>query len=369
MKRAFAACARANVPVLFTGEPGIGKTAVIEQLATAWGRHLETVIGSVREATDFLGLPIESGGTVRYAPLDWATNLQQSEAGLLYLGELSTSAPSVQKAMLRIIQERVVGDFQLGQHVAIVSDRNPTESAVDGFDLAPPVANRFIHLDWQFEADTWHQGLLTGFDQLPSPGIDRGLVKDPKAQYARVAAQVSAFLKANPVLLNPGPPKSGNHVDPVKASGPWSSPRSWHNLVQALAHLHTDDEDARDLLVRGAVGDKAAIEFTAWVANNDLIDPEQAMADPNSVPWGARPDQLFVLVHSVSGLALSTDTRKSWHAALDVMVAAAEHNRPDVALPALQSLLGSRHVADGVPQPVRDAFGDILTRVGLVTAA
>ncbi|MEC5178823.1 hypothetical protein [Arthrobacter sp. CG_A4] len=54
-QRALAAGVRANVPTGVIGEPGQGKTATMESSTSGWGRHCETVIGSNREATDFLG--------------------------------------------------------------------------------------------------------------------------------------------------------------------------------------------------------------------------------------------------------------------------------------------------------------------------
>lgn len=48
----------ADLPVLLWGEPGIGKTAALTQLAAALDLPLTTVIASVHEPSDFSGLPI-----------------------------------------------------------------------------------------------------------------------------------------------------------------------------------------------------------------------------------------------------------------------------------------------------------------------
>ena len=60
MMRALAAAVRANVPVLVWGPPGVGKTASLGAYADAWGYHFEPITGANREATDFLGLPIQT---------------------------------------------------------------------------------------------------------------------------------------------------------------------------------------------------------------------------------------------------------------------------------------------------------------------
>src|SRR2546421_9295088 len=48
----------ADLPVLLWGEPGIGKTAALNQLAEALELPLTTVIASVHEPSDFAGLPV-----------------------------------------------------------------------------------------------------------------------------------------------------------------------------------------------------------------------------------------------------------------------------------------------------------------------
>ena len=55
----------ADLPVLLWGEPGIGKTAALTQLAESLDLPLTTVIASVHEPSDFSGLPIIGvpGGT------------------------------------------------------------------------------------------------------------------------------------------------------------------------------------------------------------------------------------------------------------------------------------------------------------------
>lgn len=347
------------------GEPGIGKSAKLTANAAARHKRLETVIGSVRESTDFPGLPIEVNGTVQYSPLAWAQRLADAPSGLLHLGELFTSAPSVQKAMLRIVQERWVGDLQLPESVAIIADANPTSSAVDGWDLAAPVANRFIHLDWRFNAEEWLLGASIGFAKPPMTNLDAGLTDDPTRRRATVANQVTAFLRARPMLLNPGPP-----ADPVQAGKAWPSPRSCTNVIEALSQLRPEDEEAQTLFVTGGVGEGAAVGFFAWMATANLIDPRAAMRDPSIVDWSARVDVLFALAHGVAAVALAADSRRAWDAAVDVLVAMSDHARLDVALDAVHVLFSqTTHLSQGLRAEHRHAFGDLLARMGVLTPA
>src|SRR6201997_819193 len=99
----------ARVPVLLWGAPGTGKTSAIRAMARAMGWPCETVIASIREPSDFAGLPVVIGQDVRFAPPAWARRLAEAGHGLLFLDELSTAPPAVQAALLRVVLERVVG--------------------------------------------------------------------------------------------------------------------------------------------------------------------------------------------------------------------------------------------------------------------
>ncbi|MGX1254266.1 hypothetical protein RKD48_006777 [Streptomyces ambofaciens] len=160
----------ADLPVLLWGEPGIGKTAALTQLAGALDLPLTTVIASVHEPSDFSGLPVvgddpaEQG--VPMAPPDWAVRLVRAGRGLLFLDELSTAPPAVQAALLRLVLERRIGALRLPPGVRIVAAANPRSSAADGWELSPPLANRFVHLQWTHDQDV----VVRGPSAAPGPG-------------------------------------------------------------------------------------------------------------------------------------------------------------------------------------------------------
>lgn len=346
-KRALAAAISANVPVLIWGDPGVGKSASVEALGRQNGFEVEVVLGSIREASDFLGLPVEKDGRTAYAAPDWAARLAAAERGLLYLGELTTTGPSVMRAMLRVLQERVVGDVALPDSVAIVADANPPSVAVDGFDLPAPVANRLMHLSYELDPDDWFQGMAGGFDALPAPVLADLTVDDAKRRQ-HAAMLVSGFLHHVPTLLAPGVPD-----DAEQAGRGWPSPRSWHNAARVLGHLHPGDGEAALLVLEGLVGRAAALEYLAWEKTADLADPRAVLYNPGIIDWETeRPDRLFVLMQAVAALSLAD--RKLMPKAAKVMAACARGGRPDVALPAIRRLMNADPEGFGGALSLRD---------------
>lgn len=368
-QRAFAAGVRGNVPTIVWGPPGVGKSATIEGLRSLnW--YVETLICSIRDASDFLGLPVENNGGVDYVPPSWAKRAISAvenghDLSIINFDELTTCEPAQFNAALRVFQERVVGEVALPDHVRLVAAANPPEVAANGQDLPPALANRMLHLDWKFDADSWFDNIDTNFSMVSPADIDGMLGVGGDVGYSYAAAMVKNFTKARPDLLNPGVPE-----DMDEQGKAWPSPRSWHNAVKVLAELHPDDEQAQVLVLRGTVGKAAADEMIAWLATADLYDAAEVLDNPSIVEWESRrPDQLFAVVSSVTALARMRGDADSWKKALMVMVACAKHARPDVALPSVRMLVNDKPEGAKMPAAVPDAFSDIMVATGREKAA
>ena len=182
----------ARAPVLLWGAPGTGKTSAIRAMAQAMGLPCETVIASIREPSDFAGLPVVVGQGVRFAPPAWAQRLAGAGHGVLFLDELSTAPPAVQAALLRVVLERVVGDLELPAEVAVVAAANPPEQAAadpDSFILPERGDRAYAALaavTAAVAADTTPGRWAAGWRVL---GIAAGTAPDVAAAAARVLAR------------------------------------------------------------------------------------------------------------------------------------------------------------------------------------
>ena len=353
------AAGRAGVAVCLWGDPGIGKSALIQAAAEADGVPCETVIGSLREPSDFAGLPVVTDEGVRMEPPAWAKRLQAAQAGYLFLDELSTSPPAVQAAMLGVALERRVGDLFLPRSVYVVAAANPPERAADGWDLTPPLANRFLHVSHTPSVDGWIDGMTAGFS-LPASGR----VAQPNRERTAIArANVAAFIRCRPALLDAFP------TNATAIGRAWPSRRTWTMTADVLALLADEDTEAAYLAACGLVGEGAAVEYLTWRREADLPDPALVVADPGSVAWrGMDPSRVWAILAGVVGYSAGKGTVEAWREGWGPLAMAAEMGKGDVAAACARTLLTARPPNARPPQEVR-AFIGVLTDAGLMRAA
>ena len=306
---ALALAVAANLPVLLWGQPGIGKSSTLVQLARGLDLPLETVIASVHEPSDFAGLPIigpdPATQGIAMAPPDWAVRLHRSGQGLLFLDEISSAPPAVQAALLRVVLERHVGSMALPDSVRIVAAANPAGSAADGWQLAPPLANRFVHLAWLHDPDVVVRGLGGTWPRISLPRLDPERLE---RSVARARAAICAFLTVRPDYAHRMPTTSAGRA------GAWPSPRTWEMALRLLAFGFAADAsmDAVAIAVRGAIGDGAGLELLAFLERRDLPDPEAILADPEGAELPERGDRVHAMLAAVVDAIGRDLTRERW---------------------------------------------------------
>ncbi|MFI7649241.1 AAA family ATPase [Micromonospora sp. NPDC049460] len=343
----------ADLPVLLWGEPGIGKTAALTQLAAALDLPLTTVVASVHEPSDFSGLPIvgddPAAQGVPMAPPDWAVRLVRAGRGLLFLDELSTAPPAVQAALLRLVLERRIGALRLPPGVRIVAAANPRSSAADGWELSAPLANRFVHLQWAHDNDVVVRGLSGTWPRAVLPRLDPALLSEA-VTFARRA--VCGFLTARPGLVHRLPSNEG------RRGGPWPSPRSWDMTLRLVAFATAAgvSRDVLSLLVRGTVGDGPGLELLASMDRMDLPDPEELLADPAAV-LPERGDLRQAVLDGVVEAVRRRPQKARWDAAWALLVRALETGAPDLVVVPATTLAALRQEDWDVPASVERLAG------------
>lgn len=339
----------AGLPVIWTSKPGVGKSSRIRGAARSAGFQLETVISSLREPTDFIGLPVPAaGGVMQYVPAAWAVRASDAEHAVVFFDEINGAPQAVQMALLRVVLEGVVGDLNLPNTVRFIAAMNGSQDCPGRWDLDSALANRFLHLPWpDLQTRDWSQWLLGATTEASDP-------VDPAEEYARITkawdskwaqarGMVAAFIERRPDLLLVMPSAG----DP-SASGAWASPRSWELAARALAGsmLHGLPEQDGDALMAGAVGASIAQEFAAWRAAADLPDPIALLDGKVKFQHDAtRPDRTMATLSGCAAVLLNPvceNRTGRGERMFQAMLACLDGGAADMAVLAHQSMLKSK---------------------------
>lgn len=255
----------ANVPVALHGAPGTGKTSLVRSMADIFRWPIHTMTATIHDATDFAGLAyLSSNGTLdtrtMRASLQWAVGLAKEAMnndgnGLLFFDDISYAPPAVQNALLQIVQERRVGDFQLPFGVRCAAAINPHDTAASMRLLTAPLANRMVHIMWAPDAESWVEGTMSGWRPTVPP-----LHEGWQHCLPATRAKVTTFIRSHPSFLHSEP------AEPSAQGGPWPSRRTWDMLITLLSACDAADVnmEVRRLLAAGAVGESTAAAYLAW---------------------------------------------------------------------------------------------------------
>ena len=340
----------AGVPAIIWDKPGTGKTSFCYELGAGLDRHTEVVAPSLRDPTDFAGLPVVTDkGVVLEGPA-WAKALLAAPRGLLVIDEASTASPAVQAAFLRVVFEGRVGDLpSFFPKTSVIATANPPGEAAGGWDLAPPLANRFFHIQWSSDHETWIEGMLNGWPVRKFKRLGEG---DLEGHLPEMTMLVTSFIKIKPHMLHQMPKDDANR------GGSWPSHRTWSMAARLLAGAKAMNasQDTRVLLLAGCVGEGIAMDFLAWENALDLPDPEELLKAPEKYKVPERGDQIFSVATSVVQAIKHKNNKERWLNAWKIIGATAKAGHADiVALPG-KMLLSVKKTDYPLPQSDLKAF-------------
>src|SRR5713226_7324319 len=109
-------------PVFIWGSPGVGKSAVVRQLAKELAIPLQDVRALLLDPVDLRGLPfLGADGRSKWATPEF---LPESGSGILFLDELNAAPAMVQASCYQLVLDRKVGEYSLPEGWAIVAAGN-----------------------------------------------------------------------------------------------------------------------------------------------------------------------------------------------------------------------------------------------------
>ena len=158
-------------PVFLLGAPGIGKTAIMEQIAQETGVNLVTYSMSHHTRESALGLPVivhrnYTGADVQISEYTMseivATLYDTIEAtgikeGILFLDEINCVSETLAPAMLQFLQYKTFGNHKIPDGWIIVAAGNPPEynKSVREFDIA--TLDRIKKIDVEADFEVWKE--------------------------------------------------------------------------------------------------------------------------------------------------------------------------------------------------------------------
>jgi MoxR-like ATPase len=278
---------RWGAPALIWGGPGIGKSGRVYQATESCALTLGTVYLSTHQPEDISGvfMPDGKGGVMTICTLPQVNALIDAGKGVLLLDELTCARPAMQGAGLAVIYERYIAGKRLPGRIRILGAANPPEDAAGGWNLAPPMANRFLHFNVGCPSvDEWVSWLLTGESQevIPIAHGEEQVTARWADVYAKLRGSAAGFMRKyqtvgagkaeRPTLYHL--PAEG-HLDRGRA---WASPRSWEMGLRCLATAACLGEQDLGLeLLSAAVGPGLAAAWAEWTAYANLPDPKDVL--------------------------------------------------------------------------------------------
>jgi len=267
IKTALKTLSDAKLATFVWGAPGVGKSQVVAQVAKELGLQFVDVRAVLLDPVDLRGLPhINGDHKAHWCPPDF---LPTSGNGILFLDELNAAPPLVQAACYQLVLDRKLGEYTLpnGWHIVAAGNRESDRAVTHR--MPAPLANRFVHLQFDVDLHAWVAWALAN----------------------NIQTELIAFLRFRPELLHKFDPKSSDKGFP--------SPRTW----EFVSHILEQKPDAaiEFELIKGVVGEGAAVELTAFLKIfRKLPNPDLIMQDPEHADVPKDANVLYALVGALT---------------------------------------------------------------------
>ena len=265
----------ARQPVMVWGGPGCGKSEVAQQVAAEGGRAYCDVRALLLDPVDLRGIPWrDNDNRTRWAPPDFLPPTNSTDLWLVNLEELPSGVPMVQAALFQLVRDRKCGEYELPEGASLMACGNRESDRGVTHRMPTPLASRFFHLEIKVDPSDWCEwGAANG-----------------------IAPETLFFIQLRPELL---------HVfDPQSREAAFACPRTWEFVSNVVKQRGSLDPAAERALFRGAVGEAAAVEFSAFLKVwRELPHPRAVIDDPENADVPENASALIALCGSLYRMA------------------------------------------------------------------
>ena len=265
----------ARQPCIVWGPPGAAKSQIAQQVAAGAGRTYVDVRALLLDPVDLRGIPWrDPEGRTRWAPPAFLPPSDDAGSWLINLEELPSAVPMVQAALYQLVLDRKVGEYELPEGASLIACGNREGDRGVVNRMPTPLASRFVHLEIKVDAGDWCAwGAANG-----------------------IAPEVLFFIQLRPDLLHT--------FDPQSRERAFACPRTWE-FASGIVHRRNGlDPSTERALLRGAVGEAAAIELCAFLQVwRELPHPRAVLDDPDNADVPDNASALIALCGSLYRLA------------------------------------------------------------------
>lgn len=231
-------------PVFIWGAPGIGKSALVQKFADDVGLECVSLLGSQLAPEDIIGIPQIKGETSQFMP---PKMIARKEPYVLFLDELNACSQEVQKAFYSLIHEKRIGEYYLPNGSVVIGAGNRSQDGAIVKTMSTALINRMFHVQLVADPKQW---LNWAYENSLHPWVIDYITERPDHLFS----------------------------EPPKTEEPYSTPRSWHMLSDALKEYGAGETDVPEKILRvlayGSVSSSHAGMFLAFVkqlGNKDLL--------------------------------------------------------------------------------------------------
>ena len=268
LERALSLLIPARESVLIAGPPGVGKTSIVEQAASACGMELLVSHPTVSDPTDYKGIPYVDASGADWKPTGDLKRLVEADSPTVALfDDLGQASPAVQAAAMQLLLARRIGEHRVSDHVTFCACTNRREDRAGVAGFLEPVKSRFATiLNVDCDPDGWAQWFLT---------------------QSGLHVHVLAFIRLRPDMLLDFAPTADLKNSP--------SPRTWE-AVARIESIPGIDNGLRLPLISGAVGESACAEYLAFTSMiSELPSIDAILIDPHGSDLPNEPSALFAV--------------------------------------------------------------------------
>jgi hypothetical protein len=261
----------ARQPAFIWGSPGLGKSAIIGQLARSLNLALRDIRALLLDPVDLRGLPYVADGRSKWATPEF---LPTDGAGILFLDELNAAAAMVQVAFYQLVLDRRLGEYVLPTDWVIVAAGNRNADRAHTTRMPTPLRNRSVHLDFEVDAQEWSEWAIG----------------------AGIRPEVIAFIRFRPELLS---------VFDRDANA-FPSPRSWEFVSRILDS--SPDASIEYEMFAGTVGLAGATEFSGFLRMfRELPNIDAILLNPSGEPVPDSPAARYAVASALAHRASDTN--------------------------------------------------------------